>query len=164
MSRCGHKRSTSTKATAAVVLALLAFGVAEAQTSNTSNTNTIRVDVVGLHSNDGEVHCALYSSADGFPDGFAKAAKTTIAKITNEQALCEFPAVTPGDYAISVFQDENSNGKLDRNFMGMPKEGVGASNDAKGSFGPPKFVDARFSYKGGSQELTIHLQYLLAPL
>jgi uncharacterized protein (DUF2141 family) len=34
-------------------------------------------------------------------------------------------AVTPGDYAISVFHDENSNGKLDRNFMGMPKEGVG---------------------------------------
>jgi uncharacterized protein (DUF2141 family) len=48
--------------------------------------------------------------------------------------------------------------------MGMPKEGVGASNDAKGSFGPPKFADARFSYNGGSQELTIHLHYLLAPL
>ena len=152
------------KATAAVFLAVLAAGVAEAQTSNTSNTNTIKVDVVGLHNNDGEVYCALYSSADGFPDGFAKAAKTTTAKITNEQAVCEFPAVTPGEYAISVYQDENSNGKLDRNFMGMPKEGVGASNDAKGSFGPPKFADARFSYKGGPQELTIHLHYLLAPL
>ncbi len=43
----------------------------------------------------------------------------------NEQAVCAYPAVTPGDYAISVFQDENSNGKLERNFMGMPKEGVG---------------------------------------
>ena len=60
--------------------------------------------------------------------------------------------------------DENSNGKLDRNFVGMPKEGVGASNDAKGSFGPPKFADARFSYKGGPQEPMIHLRYLLAPL
>ena len=152
------------KATAAVFLAVLATGVVEAQTSNTSNTNTIKVDVVGLHSNDGEVYCALYSSADGFPDGFAKAAKTTTAKITNEQAVCELPGVTPGDYAISVFHDENSNGKLDRNFMGMPKEGVGASNDAKGSFGPPKFADARFPYKGGPQELMIHLRYLLAPL
>jgi hypothetical protein len=43
---------------------------------------------------------------------------------------------------------KNSNGKLDRNFMGSPKEGVGASNDAKGSFGPPKFADARFTFKG----------------
>jgi len=161
--RC-HKRSSGAKATAAVVLALLAAGVAAAQTSDTSNTSTIQVDIIGLRSNDGEVHCALYSSADGFSDGFAKAAKTTTAKITNQQAVCEFAPVTPGDYAISVFQDENSNGKLDRNFMGIPKEGVGASNDAKGSFGPPKFVDARFSYRGGPQELTIHLQYLLAPL
>ena len=152
------------KSTGAVVLALLATGIAEAETGNALNANIIKVDVVGLHSNDGEVHCALYSSADGFPDSFAKAVKTTTARITNERAVCEFPAVTPGDYAISVFQDENSNGKLDRNFMGMPKEGVGASNDAKGSFGPPKFADARFSYTGGPQQLTIHLQYLLAPL
>jgi len=63
--------------------------------------------------------------------------------------------------AVSVFHDENGNGKLDRNFIGMPKEGVGASNDAVGTLGPPKFDDARFSYKGGAQSLTIHLRYLL---
>ena len=164
MGRCSYKWPSRMKATAAVVLALFAAGVAEAQTNNPSSTNGIRVNVVGLHSNSGEVNCALYSSADGFPDVSAKAATTTTSKITNKEAVCEFSAVTPGDYAISVYQDENSNGKLDRNFMGMPKEGVGASNDAKGSFGPPKFSDARFSYKGGPQELTIHLQYLLAPL
>ncbi len=152
------------KAHAAILLALLATGIAEAQINETSNSNAITVNVIGLHSNDGEVYCALYSSADGFPDGFAKAAKTTTAKITNEQAVCEFSAVVPGDYAISAYQDENSNGKLDRNFMGIPKEGVGASNDAKGSFGPPRFADARFTYKGGIQQLTIHMRYLLAPL
>ena len=152
------------KATAAMFLAVLTISVAEAQTNNTSDSNAIKVALVDLHSNDGEVRCALYSSADGFPDIFTKAAKTTTAKITNEQAVCEFSAVVPGDYAISAFQDENSNGKLDRNFIGMPKEGVGASNDAKGSFGPPKFDDARFSYKGGLQLLTIHMRYLLAPL
>jgi uncharacterized protein (DUF2141 family) len=152
------------KATAAMFLAVLTISVAEAQTNNTSDSNAIKVALVDLHSNDGEVRCALYSSADGFPDIFTKAAKTTTAKITNQQAVCEFSAVVPGDYAISAFQDENSNGKLDRNFIGMPKEGVGASNDAKGSFGPPKFDDARFSYKGGLQLLTIHMRYLLAPL
>jgi uncharacterized protein (DUF2141 family) len=72
--------------------------------------------------------------------------------------------VAPGDYAVSVFHDQNSNGKLDRNFMGMPKEGVGASNDAAGHFGPPKSDDARFSYKGGRSVLAIHVKYLLAPL
>ena len=159
MSKSSYKNSALMKASAAVVLALLNASIAQAQTSN-----TIKVDIVGMHSNDGKVYCSLYSSADGFPDEFAKAAKTATSGITNEQAACEFDSVTPGDYAISVYQDENSNGKLDRNFMGIPKEGVGASNDAKGSFGPPKFADARFSYKGGPHELTIHLQYLVAPL
>jgi uncharacterized protein (DUF2141 family) len=159
MSRSSLKWSAGMRVTAAAFLALLTAGGAHAQTSN-----TIKVVVVGMHSNDGKVYCSLYSSADGFPDVLAKAAKTATSAITNERAVCEFDAVAPGDYAVSVYQDENSNGKLDRNFVGIPKEGVGASNDAKGSFGPPKFADAHFSHKDGSQELTIHMQYLVAPL
>jgi uncharacterized protein (DUF2141 family) len=126
--------------------------------------NSIKVVVVGLHSNDGEVDCALFGSADGFPGESAKAGKTAKSKIENGQAVCIFGGVAPGDYAVSVFHDGNGNGKLDRNFMGMPKEGVGASNDAVGHFGPPKFDDARFSYPGGRSVLAIHVKYLLAPL
>ncbi len=126
--------------------------------------NSIKVVVVGLHSNEGEVDCALFGSAEGFPGGSGKAMKTTKSKIGNGQGVCTFSGVDPGDYAVSVFHDENGNGKLDTNFLGMPKEGVGASNDAAGHFGPPKFDDARFSYKGGPQSLTIHMKYLIAPL
>ena len=126
--------------------------------------NSIKVVVVGLHSNDGEVDCALFGSADGFPGDSSKAGKTTKSKIKNGQAVCMFADVVPGDYAVSVFHDENLNGKLDRNFIGMPKEGVGASNDASGNFGPPKFDDARFNYKGGRSVLAIHVKYLVAPL
>ena len=46
----------------------------------------------------------------------------------------------------------------------MPKEGVGASNDATGHMGPPKYGDARFHYEGGRAVITIHTHYLLAPL
>ena len=126
--------------------------------------DSVKVLVVGLHNNDGEVDCALFGSADGFPGDSSKAGKTTKSKIVNGQAVCIFADVVPGDYAVSVFHDENSNGKLDRNFIGMPKEGVGASNDAAGHFGPPKFDDARFSYKGGRSVLAIHVKYLVAPL
>jgi uncharacterized protein (DUF2141 family) len=55
-----------------------------------------------------------------------------------------FKDVPAGEYAISVFHDANGNGKLDTNFIGIPKEGVGASNDAMGSFGPPSFQKAKF--------------------
>jgi uncharacterized protein (DUF2141 family) len=144
-----------------VIVAASSFG---AWAQDVGAPNSIKVVVTGLHSNDGEVYCSLFSSADGFPGDSAKAAKTTKSKIGNGNAACTFPGVAPGDYAVSVFQDENGNGKLDRNFIGMPKEGVGASNDAAGKFGPPKFDDARFSYKGGPSVSTIHIRYLLAPL
>jgi len=124
-------------------------------------SNSIKVVVLGLHSNDGELDCALFGSAEGFPSDSTKASKTTKSKIANEQAVCTFSGVADGDYAVSVFHDENGNGKLDRNFIGMPKEGVGASNDAAGTLGPPKFDDARFNYKGDAQSLTIHVRYLL---
>lgn len=135
-----------------------------ARAQDAGASNSITFVVLGLHSNEGEVDCALFGSAEGFPGDSGKAIKTTKSKIENGQGVCTFSGVAPGDYAGSVFHDENGNGKLDRNFMGMPKEGVGASNDAAGSFGPPKFDDARFSYKGGPQSLTIHVRYLLAPL
>jgi uncharacterized protein (DUF2141 family) len=153
-----------TIAIASVISLILAASSAGAWAQEAVAANSIKVIVVGLHSNDGEVHCSLFNSADGFPGDSAKAAKTTKSKIENDQAACTFSGAAPGDYAVSVFQDENGNGKLDTNFIGMPKEGVGASNDAAGRFGPPKFDDARFSYNGGSSVLTIHIRYLLAPL
>lgn len=156
--------SKRTIAIASVLSFIVAASPIEARAQDAGASNSIKVVVAGLHSNDGEVYCSLFSSADGFPGDSAKAAKTTKSKIENDHAACAFPGVAPGDYAVSVFQDENGNGKLDTNFIGMPKEGVGASNDAAGKFGPPKFNDARFTYKGGPSVLTIHIRYLLAPL
>ena len=46
---------------------------------------------------------------------------------------------------MSSFYDKNGNGKLDTNFLGIPKEPTAMSNNAKGSFGPPKFKDAKFT-------------------
>ena len=68
--------------------------------------------------------------------------------------------VKPGTYAVSTFHDENSNGKLDTNLLGIPTEGVGASNNAKGHFGPPKFDDAKFRFEGGRLDLKIAIDYL----
>lgn len=150
------------KTAIAIVVVLCWVGAARAQDAGAANS--IKVIVMGLHSNDGEVDCALFNSADGFPGDSSKAVKRIKSKIENEQAVCVFVDVAPGDYAVSEFHDENGNGKLDTNFIGMPKEGVGASNDASGHMGPPKFDDARFKYSGGLAVMTIHTRYLIAPL
>ena len=71
-----------------------------------------------------------------------------------------FPGIAPGTYAVSVYHDENSNDKLDTNFLGIPREGVGASNNAHGHMGPPKFDSAKFQWAGAWLNLEITINYL----
>jgi uncharacterized protein (DUF2141 family) len=125
-----------------------------------SPANLIHIEISGLRNDKGQVECALYSSADGFPKNGDKALAHAKSPISNGHAVCDFPDVKSGTYAVSAFHDENSNGKLDTNFMGIPREGVGASNNAKGHFGPPKFDAAAFRFSGGRLELKITITYL----
>jgi uncharacterized protein (DUF2141 family) len=52
------------------------------------------------------------------------------------------PGVPKGTWAVLVYQDENGNGELDRNLIGIPKENYGFSRDAASRFGPPGFDEA----------------------
>lgn len=122
--------------------------------------NVVHVTINGLRSDKGQVICSLYSSADGFPKNRGKAILRSQSLITDRQGDCTFNGIPPGTYAISVFHDENSNGKLDTNFLGIPREGVGSSNNAKGHFGPPSFHNASFGYSGRSLDLKIVIAYL----
>lgn len=138
---------------------LLAF-----PSTNVSQTSTlagvIRVEVSGMRTDKGQIVCALFSSAGDFPKHADRAVARAKAVISHGLSVCEFPAVASGRYAVSVFHDENSNGKMDTTLMGIPREGVGASNNARGHFGPPKFDDAAFQYSGGSLDLKITIAYL----
>jgi uncharacterized protein (DUF2141 family) len=125
-----------------------------------SPANLIHVEIGGLRNDKGQVVCDLHSSADGFPKNGDKAVAHAKSPISRGQAVCDFPDVKESAYAVAVFHDENSNGKLDTNFMGIPREGVGASNNAKGHFGPPKFAAAAFRFSGGRLELKITITYL----
>ena len=122
--------------------------------------SVIHVEVVELRNDNGQVSCSLYSSGDGFPKEPRKAVAHVVAPASEQKAVCEFPGIAPGRYAVSVYHDENSNGKLDTNFLGIPREGVGASNNARGHMGPPKFDAAAFPFAGGWLKLTITINYL----
>jgi uncharacterized protein (DUF2141 family) len=139
---------------------LLSLGILVMAQGASDKGNVVRVEVSGLRSDKGEVMCALYASAEGFPKNPEKAVAHSKAGISGGNAVCEFSGLSAGTYAVSVFHDENSNGKLDTNFIGMPKEGVGASNNAAGHFGPPKFEAAAFRFAGGKLELKITVRYL----
>ena len=146
-----------------ISLAALAIGgllLISASAQQPPATNVIRVEISGFQSDKGQVICSLLSSASGFPSKSEQAIGHAKPAIANRSAVCEFAGVQPGRNAISVVHDENSNGKMDTNFVGRPKEGMGASNDAKGHMGPPKFDAAAFQFAGGRLNLKINLFYL----
>ncbi|MEM9649556.1 MAG: DUF2141 domain-containing protein, partial [Bacteroidota bacterium] len=62
-----------------------------------------------------------------------------------------------GDYAISVYHDENNNGKLDKYLGFYPKEVYGCSNQARGNYGPPKWKDAKFTINQNTNKQIIKL-------
>ena len=122
--------------------------------------HTITVDVRNLRNQDGAVLGLLFDSKAGFPGDPSKArAKARTSALANGAATLSFPDVPAGTYAIAVIHDENGNNELDTNFIGMPKEGVGASNEAQGSMGPPRWKDAKFEV-GGPSTTAVLMQYL----
>jgi uncharacterized protein (DUF2141 family) len=122
--------------------------------------STLSADVRALRSEKGRVGCALYASERGFPKDRDAAVETRWCDITSDKtASCQFDDVVAGTYAIACFHDENNNGKLDANLLGIPTEGVGVSNDAKGFMGPPKFKDAAFSYSATPSYVPVHVVY-----
>ncbi len=120
----------------------------------------IHVEILGIRNSVGAVACALFEGPKGFPTEFLRfATNIMMVKVRATKATCDFADIAPGTYALAVIHDENRDGELATNFMGMPKEGYGFSNDAKGTLGAPSFEAASFSYNGQSLNMTIALQY-----
>lgn len=118
------------------------------------------VNLVGLKSDAGQVLAALFRNGMGFPEAPEKAQQSKIVKIHGRKVELSFEDVPPGPFAVSLFHDEDSNSKLKKGMFGIPSEGYGFTRDAKGSFGPPGFDDARLVIAAGETKVvTIHLNY-----
>jgi uncharacterized protein (DUF2141 family) len=101
--------------------------------------------VKNIRNASGCVYISLYNAEDGFPNNSDKSLKKgKLTGISKESITYTFKDLAPGTYAVSVFHDEDCNGEMKTNVLGIPQEGTGASNNAKGKFGPPKYADAKF--------------------
>ncbi len=120
-------------------------------------TSTLTVNVSTFRSTRGALVCRLFAGPEGFP---AKATYRAQARvpIPGTTATCAFPQLASGTYAVAVFHDENANGKLDTNFLGIPSEGVGVSNNKRPLIGPPSWSDAKFRLHGNAT-LQLRLHY-----
>ncbi len=116
----------------------------------------VTVIVSGVRSNAGHVLVAVCDKAT-FLEPTCR--YTGRAPASNGAVTIRIEGVPPGIYAAQAFQDENDNGKIDRSLLGFPREGLGFSNDAKISFGPPSFDDAAFSLGPSGASIRFALRY-----
>jgi len=123
-------------------------------------TGIIIVNIKDFRNNDGVARVTLFDQKKGFPNKYKYALAYGDSPVQDSSSQYIFRDVLYGQYSVGVFHDEDENGKLKSNLIGMPREGVGVSNNAKGSFGPPKFKDCLFSVDRDTVELSIDLNYL----
>lgn len=128
-----------------IILLLLMALLLAAETR--AQSYTITVNITGLRSDKGRFYLSLYNSAEGYPKKASAAYRLSSAPIAQGKSTVILAGIPAGEYAIACYHDENDNGKLDANFFGVPVEGTGASNNARGSLGPPKYKDAKFLVK-----------------
>ena len=96
-----------------------------------SQNHHLSVKIEGFTSDDGKILYTVFSGKKGFPNNPEKAIKSGIAHIDNGKAGIDLD-LPKGEYAVMVFHDEDDNNELKTNWIGMPKEGVGNSNNHKG--------------------------------
>ena len=150
------------RTTALLAIILIAIGIVTfpALAFSQSPYPGIHVKILNIRNSNGPVACALFESPDGFPTEYLHfATNIMVIKVRDKQARCDFLDIPPGTYALVVVHDENMNSKLDTNWLGVPTEGYGFSNDAKGFLSPPSFPAADFPYGEQDMELTISLHY-----
>ncbi len=147
----------SNNALATLALACLALSVAQSALAG-----DLEVRLEGLRSADGSARVALHHRVDGvkFPDDAGIVAAVSRRAVAGSMRIV-FTDLPPGDYAVAAFHDADGDGELATNLLGMPTEGYGFSNGARGFMGPPRFDAAAVTVgeEAGPLSIAVPLGY-----
>lgn len=134
---------------------------AQLPSAQSSAVDTLTVRVTGARNIEGKIIIYLFRDPQGFPtdaskilrqQGVAIDPRTMTARVT-------FKDLPPGTFAVTVLHDENDNGKVDTNFLGIPTEGTGASNDPN-KMRAPTFDEAKFLLNAAEETIDVKLRYV----
>lgn len=122
----------------------------------TNKNPQLTINIQDIEPLQGEIMIGIYNSDIGFlgEDTVVKGYSISADKTTKKLIIKDLPT---GEYAISLYHDVNSDGVCNRNFMGIPKEPYGFSNNFKPKFSKPKFKDCKFSL---DKDLEIHIKLI----
>jgi uncharacterized protein (DUF2141 family) len=139
------------------ILAALALTIAaNANEVIPAKGTTVTVEIAECRNNNGSIRITLYDKEEDFLSEDSKTAVTLQAKIEDNKATIVFENIAPGEYAIALMHDEDNDKKMKKSLIGLPKEGIGMSNNARPKFGPPKWKDAVFEV--GAEEVVQEIE------
>ena len=128
------------------LLIAVAGGLLAVMWTHAVSADTLTIVVTNVQSSTGTVMVQVLASEEQFK-GEGQVAAFAEAAVEGEMRF-QTANLPKGEYAFRVMHDENDNGRLDSNFVGMPKEPWAFSNNAMGNFGPAKWKDAKFVLDG----------------
>ncbi len=141
---------------AGLILFFVGMSFAPSLLAQSGGQATIILKITGLRSEKGQVKIAVFNSPEKWL-GEQPVYSSTI-NVDGQSVTWKINDVPYGDYGVAVFHDENSNGKMDKNVLGMPLEPYGFSNNVRITFGPPKWGNAKFAVKGSTTEVSIEVK------
>ena len=143
----------------AILLVVSLVNLAHAQDVDFVN---LGVRVEGISNNNGEIGVALFNSPKGYPTHIEHAYEAQWVGVEDGPKAIDvvFEGIPFGEYAVSVFHDENGNRKLEKSTLGFPEEGVGFSNDQKVKLSAPSFKASKFALSNAEDiQIVITLDY-----
>ena len=126
--------------------------------SNDMESSDLLVRVTSMEPGAGSIVACLVNESTQFLHTCHDSIK--VSAENQEEQMIVFRKVPAGHYAISIFQDSNNNQTLDANFLKIPKERFGFSNNPRLKMGGPQYEDCSFAKGPGTDSLTIELRKL----
>lgn len=125
--------------------------------SGAARATDLVVKVRGMTEPFGKIGCALFANDSGFPMDNS-AARVLWLPVDTSGVTCRFPDLAEGIYAVSIAHDLNGNKQVDTNFIGIPTEAWGVSNNVRPLLRAPRFAEASFKIPGDSKEFVIDIK------
>ena len=119
-------------------------------------SHSLEVNILNIQNIKGKIYIGVYDKKEGFGI-LNKQYIGVIQKITNDTLKYTFVNISSGTYAISVFQDENENDILDKNFFGKPTEAYGFSNNIRHTFSSATFDESKFQLNN-NKSISINIE------
>lgn len=130
-------------------------------TSSASANSSLNVEVTGLRNRTGQICLSLFTDPKAFPTEPDRAVINRCDKIVASPMVVTFKNLPAGNYAIALIHDANGDREANRNFLGVPTEGFGFSQNPAVRTSAPKFNESAVAVAGPSTTIKIKVQYLM---